>query len=97
MEFIEGQNVEDWPDIVTRVFKIKLDKLLHDLRHESHFGRVIAVLYTIEFQKRGLPHAHILLLLDTKDKCPSPADIDSIITAEIPNPHEDLIAYEDVK
>ncbi|KAL4606240.1 hypothetical protein ACB092_09G087600 [Castanea dentata] len=97
LEFIEGQNVEDRPDIVTRVFKINLDELLHDLRHESHFGRVIAVVYTIEFQKRGLPHAHILLFLDPKDKCPSPADIDNIITAEIPDQHEDPIAFEDVK
>ena len=97
LEFIEGQNVEDQPDIVTRVFKIKLDELLHDLRHESHFGRVIAVVYTIEFQKRGLPYAHILLFLDPKDKCPSLVDIDSIITAEIPDSYEDPIAYEDVK
>ena len=74
-----------------------MDELLRDLRHESHFGRVIAVVYTIEFQKRGLLHAHILLFLDPKDKCPSLADIDSIITAEIPDPHEDPIAYEDVK
>ena len=35
--------------------------------------------------------------MDPKDKCPSLADIDSIITAEIPDPHEDPIAYEDVK
>ena len=97
LEFIEGQNVEDQPDIVTRVSKIKLDELLHDLRCESHFGRVIVVVYTIKFQKRGLLHAHVLLFLDPKDKCPSPADIDSIITAEIPDPHEDPIAYEDVK
>jgi len=78
LEFIEGQNVKDRLDIVARVFKIKLDELLHDLRHESHFGGVISVVYTIEFQKRGLPHAHILIFLDPKDKCPSPADIDGI-------------------
>jgi hypothetical protein len=31
-------------------------------------GKVIGNLYTIEVQKRGLPHAHILLILDRADK-----------------------------
>ena len=35
--------------------------------------------------------------MDPKDKCPSPSYIDNIITAEIPDSHEDPIAYEDVK
>ena len=97
LEFIEGLKYEDRPNIVARVFKIKLDELLHDLRHKSHFGRVITIVYTIEFQKRGLPHAHILLFLDPKDKCPSPTNIDGIIMAEIPNPNEDPIANEAIK
>ena len=97
LEFIEGLKYEDRPNIVARVFKIKLDELLHDLRHKSHFGRVITIVYTIEFQKRGLPHAHILLFLDPKDKCPSPTNIDGIIMAEIPNPDEDPIANEAIK
>jgi hypothetical protein len=97
LESIEGQKVEDRPDIVARIFRIKLDELLNDLRNKSHFGRVIAIVYTIEFQKRGLPHAHILLFLDPNDKCPSSTDIDNIITAEIPNQNEDPTAYEAVK
>ena len=97
LEFIGGLKYEDRPNIVARVFKIELDELLHDLRHKSHFGRVIAIVYTIEFQKRGLPHTHILLFLDPKDKCPSPTNIDGIIMAEIPNPNEDPVANEVVK
>ncbi|XP_071719195.1 uncharacterized protein [Rutidosis leptorrhynchoides] len=42
-------------------------------------------LYRIEFQKRGLPHAHICLFVNKKDKVPSPDDIDNFITAELPN------------
>jgi hypothetical protein len=42
-------------------------------------------MYTIEFQKRGLPHAHILLWLDNRDKLDSPDKIDSVICAELPD------------
>ena len=45
-------------------------------------------MYTIEFQKRGLPHAHILLWIDRKDKNMSTDEIDGIISAEIPDPVE---------
>lgn len=35
-------------------------------------------MYTIEFQKRDLPHVHILLFLDPKNKCTTLTHIDSI-------------------
>uniref|UniRef100_A0A803N417 ATP-dependent DNA helicase n=1 Tax=Chenopodium quinoa TaxID=63459 RepID=A0A803N417_CHEQI len=49
------------------------------------FGKVIADFYVIEFQNRGLPHAHILITLTPKDKPKCPEDIDVIISAEIPD------------
>lgn len=55
-----------------------------------------AVVYTIEFQKRGLPHAHIVLWLAEGDKILCPDEIDSVITAEIPDKQTDAIAYEAV-
>ena len=42
LEMIPGQKAEDRPDIVVRVFKIKLDQLMKDLMHGKHFGRVRA-------------------------------------------------------
>jgi hypothetical protein len=42
LSLIPGQRPEDRPDIIARVFKIKLDQLLHDLKHGKHFGKVIA-------------------------------------------------------
>ena len=38
-----------------------------------------------EFQKRGLPHAHILLILDQEDKLRSPDQYDQLICAELPD------------
>lgn len=47
-----------------------------------------AYTYTIEFQKSGLPHAHILLILDAEYKIYNINKVVSIISAEIPNPYE---------
>ena len=44
-------------------------------------------MYTIEFQKRGLPHAHILLWLDGSNKLQNSTDIDKVISAELPHPN----------
>ncbi len=53
-------------------------------------------MYTIEFQKKRLPHVHILVWHSTKNKLPTPADIDLIISAKIPDKIIDLIGYETV-
>lgn len=44
-----------------------------------------AVVYTIEFQKRGLPHAHILLWLEGIKKEATASVIDEYISAELPD------------
>ncbi|XP_012828012.1 PREDICTED: uncharacterized protein LOC105949272 [Erythranthe guttata] len=67
---------EDRPDILCRVFKMKLDNVC-----------------TIEFQKRGLPHAHILLWLDNDAKPKCSADTDRMICAEIPDKKTDRKMY----
>ncbi|KAK1370445.1 hypothetical protein POM88_036537 [Heracleum sosnowskyi] len=45
------------PDLVARVFKMKLDAMITDFTKNRVLGRVIAVVYTIEFQKRVRTHA----------------------------------------
>ncbi|GKF13557.1 hypothetical protein Tco_0055019, partial [Tanacetum coccineum] len=49
--------------------------------------------YVIEFQKRGLLHAHILLWLE-HCKCRNPAEIDDIISTELPSPIHDPNGYK---
>ncbi|KAL7583175.1 hypothetical protein Lser_V15G43646 [Lactuca serriola] len=88
---------EDRPDILCRLFKIKLDAFIKDLRENEIFGKVQAVVYTIEFQKRGLPHSHICLFMHAKCKLPTVEDIDPIISAEIPNIDDDPELYSLVK
>ena len=80
------QNASDRPDIVSRVFHLKLKELIHDLIQQNVLGRVNAYVYTIEFQKRGLPHAHMVLFLADADKPRTTEDVDRLVTAEIPDP-----------
>jgi hypothetical protein len=51
------------------------------------------VLHTIEFQKRGLPHAHIIFWVSTDTFEPTSKLIDSLITTEIPDPETDPLGY----
>jgi len=55
------------------------------------------VIYAIEFQKRGLPHAHVLIFLKDRKKCNDPREIDNIISAEIPDKEQDPEAYAAVQ
>jgi hypothetical protein len=73
---------------------MKLNILMDDIKKRKFFGLVNAVVYTIEFQKRGLPHAHIIVWLK---KGPwDAAMVDTFIFAQLPNPQIDPIGYEAV-
>lgn len=56
-----------------------------DFMQDQIMGKVVGKVYVVEWQKRGLPHAHILIILDAPDKPRTSADYDSIAVAEIPD------------
>ncbi|XP_029146948.1 uncharacterized protein [Arachis hypogaea] len=87
----------DRPDIISRVFKIKLDALLKDLKDGSIFGKPKGIVYTVEFQKRCLPHCHILLFVQPAEKPRSSDDIDHHISTDIPDEHTQPKLYSLVK
>ncbi|GMG25363.1 unnamed protein product [Ambrosiozyma monospora] len=83
-----GQNATDRPDIVARVFKKKLDALIAELTNNA-MGTYRGRCWVVEYQKRGLPHAHILLWVTGVDLT-NPAIVDQFISAEIPHDDEVL-------
>ncbi|KAB2619505.1 hypothetical protein D8674_015374 [Pyrus ussuriensis x Pyrus communis] len=84
-ELLAGQTPQDRPDLLTRVFRAKLEQLKEDIIEKGVLGSVVAYAYVIEFQKRGLPHVHMLVVLDENDKINNPDEYDRIVRAEIPN------------
>ncbi|KAL8116118.1 hypothetical protein AgCh_022568 [Apium graveolens] len=91
------------PDFVARVFKLKLDAMMSDFMKKDVVDRVLAVnyignmqvaVYTIEFQKCGLPHAYIVLWLAEGDKLVFTEDIDHIISAKLPDKENDHVGYQ---
>jgi len=59
--------------------------LIHLLKKAGLFGDCKALVYTVEYQKRTLPHAHILLCLYDRHAFAEPGQIDNIIRAELPD------------
>ena len=49
---------------------------------------------TIEYQKRGLPHLHLLLFLDRAQSINTVEQINEVISAEIPSKAQDPELYE---
>ncbi|XP_044756839.1 uncharacterized protein LOC123315244 [Coccinella septempunctata] len=77
-------NAQDRPALIARVFDLKRRAFFEDVLINKIFGTVIAYVYVIEFQKRGLPHLHCLLTLADEDKLREPNDVDKHICAELP-------------
>ncbi|XP_074377523.1 uncharacterized protein LOC141719037 [Apium graveolens] len=93
MEYVPGCIAPNCPDIISRVFRLKLDQLMVDIKDKKHFGVCIGVMYVVEFRKRGLPHVHMLIWLDADSKKNLKQNVDNFVFAEIPDPIFDPVGY----
>ncbi|XP_030060909.1 uncharacterized protein LOC115471351, partial [Microcaecilia unicolor] len=66
----KGEAPQFRPDLLARVFHLKLKQLIHDICKQHIFG---------------VPHAHILLILKEEHKPKTKEIIDKIVCAEIPS------------
>ena len=96
-ELFPGQEPSDRPELIARVFRLKKEALLHDIAKNGIFGRPVAKIYVIEFQKRGLPHMHLLIFLEEEHKLFSIDAINSCIRAYWPDPETEPQLFEIVK
>lgn len=86
-----GQQAHERPDLIARVFRLKVAKLKELLLKDGIFGHKVANCATIEWQKKGLPHIHILVWLAEKIHL---SDVDKVISAEIPDRETDPLLYD---
>ncbi|XP_062518328.1 uncharacterized protein LOC134193517 [Corticium candelabrum] len=93
-ELLPGQASSNRHDIIARVFRQKIVKIIDLFTKYNIFDLTRCDMYSIEWQKRGLPHAHILLWLQQKLR---PAQIDSFISAELPSQQEDPELHDIIK
>ncbi|KAL3536630.1 hypothetical protein ACH5RR_005091 [Cinchona calisaya] len=80
---INKEEVQNRPDLIVRFFHAKLEELKLELFKKKIVGEVAAYTYVIEFQKRGLLHAHFLLILKPQFKIFRSDEYDKIVSAEI--------------
>jgi hypothetical protein len=54
-------------------------------------------MYVIEFQKRGLPHIHLLVVLEENSRLCTSVDINSCISAQWPDLETQPLLFETIK
>ena len=94
---LPGQSPEDRPDLVARIFHMKVKAIMHEIYKGGVLGQAVAYIYTVEFQKRGLPHVHLLVFLARHDKLRNPADVDSVISSVWPDPQTQPLLFETIR
>ncbi|XP_077277509.1 uncharacterized protein LOC143905793 [Temnothorax americanus] len=82
---LDGCLIEFRPDLVAKTFNLDVKEVLKDLTQNNIFGNIVAYAGVIEFQKRGLPHLHLLAMLSDEDKPRLQEVIDMMVWAEIPD------------
>jgi len=89
--------VYDCPNLVAHIFQLKKQELLDYIYKHGVFGHAVAYVYTIEFQKRRLPHMHCLIFLKESFKLLTPDAINSCIWACWLDPVTQPLLFETVK
>ena len=71
--------------------------LIDEITKTNIFGVTLGYVYTIEFQKRGLSHMHLLLSLAPAYRLTEPDQVDSVIRASWPEPEREPRLFDIVR
>ncbi|XP_026451366.1 uncharacterized protein LOC113351632 [Papaver somniferum] len=96
-ELRPDQSASDRPDLTNMVFRAKFEELKEDIFNKNVLGRVASHVHVIEFKKRGLPHVHMLIILEKEGKLQGLDDYDRIVRAEIPDKKKETELYKCVE
>ena len=92
-ELFPGQNPTDRHDLIARLFRLKVQTFMYLVDTQNIYGIKRCHVYIIEWQKRGLLHVHFLSWMVEKTR---PDQIDSIISAELPDPSDNSLLFATV-
>ena len=81
-ELLPGETWHNRHDLVCRVYAMKLKMLINLIEKQGVFGQAAAVIGVTEFQKKSLPHVHLLICLE--NKLETAEQFDATACAEIP-------------
>ncbi|XP_022848336.1 uncharacterized protein LOC111370722 [Olea europaea var. sylvestris] len=85
-ELRHNDSIQNMPNLLALIFRAKFEELKIDLIKREILGSIAAYVYVIEFQKRGLPHVHFLLIFKTNFKITNSMQVDEIVSCEILDP-----------
>ena len=94
---LPGQKSSDRPDLIVCVFHAKMAAMIKDICKNGIMGQTVAHVYIIEFQKRSLPHMHMIIFFYPDSKLKTPEEADSLVSAEFPDKDTELELFELVK
>ena len=94
---LPNQSANERPDLIARVFHLKFESLLDEIMKKHIFGEAIGYVYTVEYQKRGLPHTHLIIFLDRSSCLATPEAVDKYISTDIPHENGQLHLFQLVK
>ncbi|KAL7179415.1 hypothetical protein ACSBR1_042748 [Camellia fascicularis] len=93
---LPGQSPHHRLDLLTILFHSKFNEMKIDILTKHVLWKVLAYAYVIEYQKRGLPYGHMVIILDENGKLYTPNDYDNIVRAEIPDKRLEPTLYSAV-
>ena len=85
-------DIHDHPDVVARVFWLRFCRIMRDIVDNGVFGAVASYCWRIEWQLRGFPHSHVLLILARRIL--DAVEVDRIVSAEIPDPVTEPLLHQ---
>jgi len=89
-----GETPATRPDLVARAFHRRLCALLDLVTVQGVLGKCRAFSWAVEFQKRGLPHVHLLVIVEQADKPRTVEQVDSAVSADVPDRERDPELYD---